>query len=206
MLRCIVGGTTSPLCTTPFGVKAGFTLTACQYSPGTALGLHGVGQRLQVVRDRRDSGLSLVGAIEPLRTLRIEIEGSGLRVGIVDVGRRRRRGIAVAVAEEHLVGEAERLAVRARAAQYRLVIVVAHRVFIGEGLEERRVALLHVEERHGLAGVVRRARGRRAVGRGDRGLQIVQTAGRVFLGSRAPRRWRNPPAAPSGSTDGSCRR
>src|SRR5882724_5835557 len=62
MLFCIVGGTTSPLCATPFGVKAGFTLTACQYSPAPHL----------------------------------------VWIGVIDVGRRGCRGVAVAVTEEHL--------------------------------------------------------------------------------------------------------
>ena len=69
MLRCVVGGSTSPLWAKPFGVKAGLTLTAWQYSPGIALRRHRVGQRLQVGGDRRNAGLGLVVAIEPLRPL-----------------------------------------------------------------------------------------------------------------------------------------
>jgi len=75
--------------------------------------------------------------------------------------------VAVAVAEEHLVGEAERHAVRPGAAHHRLMVVVAHGVLVGEPLEHRHVALLHVEERHRLARVGRRAGGRRAVGGRD---------------------------------------
>ena len=132
MLRCVVGGTTSPVCTDPLGVNAGLTFTACQYWPGPHLVCTAIRQRTQIVRDRADARLGRVGAVEPLRALGIEVERSGLRIGIVDVGGRRRRGIAVAVAEEHLIGEAQRLAVRAGAAQHRLVIVVAHRVLVGE--------------------------------------------------------------------------
>jgi hypothetical protein len=89
--------------------------------------------------------------------------------------------MAAPITEKHLVGEAERLAVRTRAAKHRLVIVVAHRVPVGERFENRCVAVLHVEERHRLPGVMWRAGRRRAVRRRDRRLQIMQTACRVIL-------------------------
>ena len=88
-----------------------------------------------------------------------------------------------AVGEEDLIGEAERDAVRPGAAHHGLVVVVAHGVLVGERLEQRHVALLHVEDRHGLAGVVRTCGGeRRRIGRGDRRLEVVQAAGRVAPG------------------------
>src|SRR5882762_1902069 len=86
------------------------------------LGLHRIGQRLQIARDRADTGLRLIRAIEPLCAMGIEIQRPGLRVRVIDVGRGRGGGIAIAVAEEHQVGEAERLAVRPRAAHHRLAI------------------------------------------------------------------------------------
>jgi hypothetical protein len=63
------------------------------------------------------------------------------------------------------------------------VIVVADRVVVSEELEEGRIAVLHVEECHRLASVMGRLAGRRAVGRRDRRLQIMETAGRVVLGN-----------------------
>ncbi len=133
-------------------------------------------QRIQVVRDRGNAGLRHVGTVEPLRAVRVEIERTGRRIRVVDVGCRGRCRMPVAVAVEDLIGEPEWLAVGSRAAEDRLVVVVAHRVVVGERLEQRRVAVLHVEVRHRLPGVVRCAAGRRAVGRRDGGLQIVQAA------------------------------
>src|ERR1700674_2706461 len=97
-----------------------------------ALGLHAVGQGFQIIRYRSDSGQGFIGAIEPLRFTGVEIEGSGHGVWIIDVGRGGGRRIAVAITEEYLVGKAQRLAVGPRTAQYRLMIVVAHRVLIGQ--------------------------------------------------------------------------
>ena len=158
MLRCVVGGTrdrsTWP---TPFGLNAGSTLTAWQYCAGLALRIHVDRAAPAGSRGSARCRARRIRAIEPLRALRVEVERPGLRVGIVDVGRRRRGGMPGAVAVEDLVGEAERQAVGSGAAHDRLVVVVAHRVLVGEVLEERRVAVLHVEERHRLAGVVRRA-------------------------------------------------
>ena len=131
----------------------------------TTFRIHMIWQRIQGIRDRCNAGLRRVVTIEPLRPLLIEVKRAGLGVGIIDIGRRGRRGIAMTVAEEYLIGKTERLAVWARATQHRLVIVVAHRVFISEGFEDRRVAVLHVEEFHGLPGITRRTGGRRAVGR-----------------------------------------
>src|SRR6266478_3105890 len=87
----------------------------------------------------------------------------------------------MAIAEEYLIGKAQGLAIWARAAEHRLVIIVAHRVCVGERFEEWRVAVLHVEKGHGLPGIMRRAAGRRAVGRGNRRLEIVQAARWVSL-------------------------
>ena len=113
--------------------------------------------------------------------MRIEVEGAGRRIGIVNAVRRRSRGISVAVAEENLIGKAKGLAVWARAAVDGLVIVVAHGVGISERLEKRRVAILDVEECHGLPGVMRRTSWGRTVSCGDRGLKIVEAAGRVVF-------------------------
>src|SRR6266478_2941055 len=94
---------------------------------------------------------------------------------------RRRCGIAVTVAEKDLICEAERLAVWARAAMDGLMVIVTHGVGVSERLEKRSVAILNVEEGHGLTGVMRRASRWRAEGCGDRGLEIVETPGRVVL-------------------------
>ena len=59
---------------------------------------------------------------------------------------RRNGGIALAVAEPDHIAVAEHDVVGAGAAVDRLVEVVAHRVVVGEALEVRRVALLHVVE------------------------------------------------------------
>src|ERR1700740_876116 len=87
--------------------------------------------------------------------------------------------IAVSVAKENLIGKAERLAIRPRAAHDGLVIIVAHGVGVSEGLEKWRVAILHVEELHGLPRVMRRATRRRVVSGGNRRLEVVETARRV---------------------------
>ena len=104
------------------------------------------------------------------------------RIGIVDAAGRRRHGVALAVAEEHLIGKAQRNAVRSGAAHDRLMIVVAHGVLVGEEFQIGHVVLLHVEERHDLAGIVRRAAGGGRIGRGDERLQVVQAAGRIVPG------------------------
>ncbi len=103
-------------------------------------------------------------------------------IRIINAGRRRRCWIAVAVAEEDLIGKAKGLAVRACAAKHGLVIIVAHGVFVSEGFEEWRVAVLHVEELHGLPGVVRSSARRRGVGGVNRRLEIMETTGGVALG------------------------
>ena len=59
------------------------------------------------------------------------------------------------------------------------------------------IPVVHVEESHGLPGVVGRAAGRGAVGRGHSRLQVVQTArgiapGDVFLIERAIHPWTRP--------------
>src|SRR5260370_1281282 len=95
--------------------------------------------------------------------------------------RGRRCWIAVTVAEKDLIGKAERLAVWAGATMDGLMIIVTHRVVVSERLEKRSVAILNVEEGHGLTGVMRRASRRRAEGCGDRGLEIVETTGRIVL-------------------------
>jgi hypothetical protein len=77
-------------------------------------------------------GLCRVGAVEPFRSLLIEIERVRLRVGIVDGVRRRRCRIAHAITEEHLICKAERDAVRTGAAQDWLVSVVADGKFVGK--------------------------------------------------------------------------
>ena len=136
---------------------------------------------MQIICDGGDAGLANVIAVEPLCAMRIEVERSSYGVGIVDVGRGRRCRIAVAVAEEHLIGKAERLAIGARAAEHRLVVIVADGVMVGEEFEKRRITILHVEKRHGLPGIMRRAARRRAVSRRNCRLQIVQAARRVAL-------------------------
>ena len=57
-------------------------------------------------------------------------------------------GVAVAVAEPDRVARAEHDVIGAGAAHHRLMIVVAHRIGVGEVLEIRRVALLDVVEAH----------------------------------------------------------
>ena len=70
------------------------------------------------------------------------------------------------------------------------MVVVAHGELVGERLEQRHVALLHVEDRHGLAGVAgdlrRHGERRGCEGGGDRRLQVVQAAGRVAPGDVLP--------------------
>src|SRR6185437_16358750 len=58
----------------PLGSERGIDVYRLPELAGTALGLHTVGQRLQVVRDRGDTRLTLVGAIEPLCALGIEVQ------------------------------------------------------------------------------------------------------------------------------------
>src|SRR5215472_7341720 len=75
-----------------------------------------IGQLAEVAQDGLDARRCRVGAVEKLLAGRIEIEGVGLRIGVVDGVRRRRYGIAVAIAEEHLIRKAQRYAVRSGAA------------------------------------------------------------------------------------------
>ena len=83
---------------------------------GVALGLHRVGQCTQIIGDRRNARLRRVGTIEPLRLLGIEVERAIHGIRIINILHRRCCGIALAVAEENLIGKAKRLAVRPGAA------------------------------------------------------------------------------------------
>ena len=155
-----------------------------------ALCLHGVRQLGEIIQDRLHPRRRRIGAIEPLLARGVQVQRVGLRIGIVDAAGRRRRRVALAVTEKYLIGKAKRHAVGPRSTHDRLMIIVAHGVIVGEKFQERHIAFLHVEEGHGLAGIVRRAAGRGRVGRGDRRLQVVQAAGRVaprgmFLVDRA---------------------
>jgi hypothetical protein len=165
----------------PFRGEGGVDIDCLPILASPAHRLHGIGQRTQIIRDRGNARLARIGTIEPLRARGIEVECSSLRIGTIDIGRRGRRGMAQPVAEEQLICKAERLAVRTRAAEHWLVIIVAHRVRVGERFEEWRIAFLHVEKGHGLAGIMRRAARRRAVGRRNRRLEILQAARRVPL-------------------------
>ena len=91
----------------------------------------------------------------------------------VDVVRRNFR-VAVAVAEPDRVAVAEHHVVGAGSALGRLVVVVAHRVAVGELLQIGRVALLDVVEAH---------RGRAFAGR-----RMVNGGLRRAVGARADRR------------------
>ena len=62
------------------------------------------------------------------------------------------------------------------------MIIVADGVFVGEEFEEWRIAILHVEERHCLPGVMRRIGEWCAVGRRYRRLEIMQTTRWVIPG------------------------
>ena len=72
----------------------------------------------------------------------------------------------------------------------RLMIIVADRVLVRQRLEQRHVALLHVEESHCLQGIMRRAAERCRKGGRYGGLQIMQAtrwvvARYMFLVDRA---------------------
>src|SRR6267378_8516500 len=161
--------------------EGGVDVDSLKILAGAAVGRDLVGKRVQIIGDGGDAGLGLVGTIEPLGAARVEVERSRRGIRIVNAVGRRRCGVAVTVAEKDLIGKAERLAVWAGPAVDGLMIIVTHGVGISERLEKRSVAILNVEEGHGLTGVMRRASRRRAKGCGDRGLEIVETTGRVVL-------------------------
>ena len=80
-----------------------------------------------------------------------------------------------------LIGETERLAIWTCAPEYKLMIVVVYRVIVSKELEQQSIAVLQVEELHCLPSVMRCAARRRAVGRSNCRLQVMETAcGVVF--------------------------
>ena len=151
---------------------------------GVAIRLHRIGQRIEIAHDRQHPrGIEHVGAIAETSVHRVLVVGAGQRIGIGDLRGRRHRRIAVAVAPEDVVAGAEKDVLNAGAALGRLVIVVADRVFVGQLLEERRVLVLHVVERHrGAAALVRRRAG---IGGHHKGVEIVEAAGRIVFGGVA---------------------
>ena len=109
-------------------------------------------QRAQIRRDRRDTRLRLVGAIHVraarVAVLLVPIVGTGPRIRIFDQTRGRRRRIPVAVAVVREIAGAQVNEAGAGATHNPLVKVVAHRIVVGDKLENRRVALRHVVETH----------------------------------------------------------
>ncbi len=89
----------------------------------------------------------------------------GKRIGIGDV-RRRRVGLAVAVAPEDGVAGAEHHVIGASPTHERLVEVVAHGVFVSELLQNRNISGLHVVKRHRIAAAV--------VVNGRRGIEVIE--------------------------------
>ena len=112
----------------------------------------GAGDRLEVVKDRGDSRLASIGTlhVRPSRipVLRVKVVGARLRVGILNLVAGRVQRIAVSVAEEADVSCAEIDEVGARTAHDALVIVIAHRIVVGDELEHGRIAPAHIEEAH----------------------------------------------------------
>ena len=87
--------------------------------------------------------------------------------------------LAIAVAPEDVVAGAEEDVLKASTAHCRLVIVVADRVLVRQLLQERGVSVLHVVERHRIAATpVRRRAG---ISGDDRGVEVVEAAGRVVF-------------------------
>ena len=116
-----------------------------------------VRKRIQVIPDRLDAGLCGIRTFGEV-AVEIQVHGvnvvrAGKRIGIGDV-RGRGRGIAVAVGPEDRIAGAQHHVIRAGAAHDRLMIVVAHGVLVGEGLQDRNVSLLDVVERHGIAAAI----------------------------------------------------
>jgi len=68
---------------------------------GCAMRFHFVGKRLELIHDRRDPRLRGVGAIAPVAVHGVVVVGAEARVGVGDLVGRRRRRIAVAVAEKN---------------------------------------------------------------------------------------------------------
>ena len=97
--------------------------------------------------------------------------------------------IAIAVGPEDDVASAYCHVIGAGATHDRLVVVVAHGVFIGEALQERDISLVHVVEGHRVAAavVVDRRRGVKRIDlvrvvRDDERIEIAQAARRIAVG------------------------
>ena len=167
-----------------------------------------------VIRARRCRGRTARPAA--VAVLAVEIVGPRLRIGVLDFrqrglearqGRAGQRGVdrivrrngrgALVVAEVHRVAGAEHDVIGAGAAQDGLMVVVAHRIAVGEEFQIGRVAGLHIVEAHRRRAFARRfvveARNlRRAVLAGahrglDPGEEIVRATGRVRRRNRKGR-------------------
>ena len=106
------------------------------------------------------------------------VDGVRPRIGVSNHRGRRNRGIAVPIAVEEIVGDREVEVLDHGAAHLRLVVIVAHRIFVGEPLEIGSVAVIDIVEGGGRAAAV----APRRLGRGDEGIEVVQAAAGIFLG------------------------
>src|SRR5258708_36388522 len=95
----------------------------------------------------------------------------------------------LAIAPENGVAAAQHYVVRSRASHERLMKIVAHRVLVGEALQEGDITILHVVEGHRIApAIVIHLVGNGKAGgidfagiRGDdEGIQVLQATGRIL--------------------------
>ena len=110
-----------------------------------------VGQAAEISPYRGDTGLARVRAIgvgaAPIARMRVPIVGSGPGIGVLDLaGWRLCQSTVPPIGDR--VPRHERLKVRTSAAHYRLVVIVAERITVGELAEIGRVACGHVVEAH----------------------------------------------------------
>src|SRR5262249_32782560 len=111
-------------------------------------------QGFEIVHDRRDPRLSRIATLSPAAIDRKSGIGRALGIGIGDaIGRRLSREIAHVLPWQS-IGSAYHGVLHCRTAHHRLMEVIAHGVFIGQALEERGIALLHVVKTHRVAAAI----------------------------------------------------
>ncbi len=134
--------------------------------------------------DARLSGIAAFGEVAVESQVDgVDVVGAGLRFGIGDDRARRCRGSALPVAPKDGVAETEHDVVGAGAAHHGLVKIVAHGKLVGETLQNRSIAGLHVVEGHRVSAAIvvdcAAAKWVRNVRVRDKRIQIVQATGRI---------------------------
>ena len=134
------------------------------------------GSEQSVYEPPPNEGLPAEPPPNPSSTYQLAVPGAGFGIfDLVDLAFvlaagghhhlvRRHERMARAVAEPEEIAVAEHDVIHPRAAVDRLMIVVAHRELIGEALEIRRIAVLHVVEAERLGTLARGRRAGRVVG------------------------------------------